>query len=362
MSPKSSRATLTRAREDLGLFLRTTHFTVSRFSDGTLYTQPHVQRQSPTIKKRTRAIRKRSQPGSLSTMTRTRIVLILILGFGCFAGAPALGTDPSPEAQINSPTASDTDAAREILRAAFANRYEVNLTTQIELTVHSRSGQQRKRTLQAVTKVIDHRVHSLGRLTSPEHLRGMTVMMMEAEDRSHDAFIYMPSLDKVRRINSSQRGDAFFGSDVTYEDIEHQTVADYTFLKFTKETRDGEPVFRIHASPKRRLNYDRVIFTIAQTDGAILGAEYFKRDTDAPYRVLSAPRSHMIVSGGHVLPTRMKVENRIKGSHTEVTLYNLRTDEKIDDRIFSVRTLESRRDLPGKEKYPEDEPFEHTYP
>ena len=280
-------------------------------------------------------------------MMRKAWIWILVAWAASLAASPTLGSDTLLLPEVSTAPPAEADVARDVLKAAFANRYEVDLTTQIDLVVHSRSGQKRKRTLNAVTKVIDDRVHSMGRLTSPENLRGMTVMMVEAEDRSHDAFIFMPSLNKVRRINTSQRGDAFFGTDVTYEDIEHQTVTDYTFHKITREEIDGEPTYRIHASPKRRFNYDRVVFTIAEKDGAILGAEYFKRDTDEPYRVLSAPRSHMVESGGHVLPTRMRVENRMKGSHTDVALRNLRTDQAIDNRIFSVRTLESGRDLPG---------------
>lgn len=253
---------------------------------------------------------------------------------------------PGVDAERSEPPGGLPSAER-VLEAAFVNRYEVDLTTRIDLTIHSRSGQQRHRTLQAVTKVIDNRVHSLGRITSPEHLRGMTVLMLEAEDRSHDAFLYLPSLDKVRRISSSQRGDAFFGTDVTYEDIEHQSVADFDVNGIERDTLAGEPVYRIDASPKRRLNYDRVVFSIAESDGAMLGSAYFKREANEPYRVLSAPRGHMIKSGGHVLPTRMRVENRMRGSHTEVALHDLRTDREIDDRIFSIKTLESKRDLPG---------------
>mgnify|MGYP002819248396 CR=1 FL=1 len=278
-----------------------------------------------------------------------RQIRILVVGLwlgSLLVGHAFASSDEAPPAVSTAPP-QEAEQAREVLKAAFENRYEVDLTTQIDLVVHSRSGQTRKRTLNAVTKVIDDRVHSMGRLTSPENLRGMTVMMMEAEDRSHDAFIYMPSLDKVRRINTSQRGDAFFGTDVTYEDIEHQTVDDYNFVEIQREILDAEPILRIHARPKRRFNYDRVVFIIAENDGAILGAEYFKRGSDEPYRVLSAPRSHMVETGGHVLPTRMRVENRMKGSHTDVALHNLRTDQEIDDRIFSVRTLESGRDLPG---------------
>ncbi|MFP6641363.1 MAG: outer membrane lipoprotein-sorting protein [Myxococcota bacterium] len=272
-----------------------------------------------------------------------RTIQILALGLVLLAGGATAETEPD----VGTGPPSEQTSAESVLDAAFVNRYEVDLTTRIDLTIHGRSGQQRHRTLRAVTKVIDNRVHSLGRITSPEHLRGMTVMMMEAENRGHDAFLYLPSLDKVRRISTSQRGDAFFGTDVTYEDIEHQTVADFNVAEIEHGTLEGEAVYRIHARPKRRSNYERVVFTIAEKDGAMLGSAYFKRDAKEPYRVLTAPRSHMIESGGHVLPTRMRDENIMRGTYTEVALHDLRTDEKIDDRIFSIKTLESRRDLPG---------------
>ena len=47
-------------------------------------------------------------------------------------------------------------------------------------------------------------------------LRPVTILQIEAVGRGHDAFVYLPSLRKVRRFTTSQRGDAFFGTDVTY--------------------------------------------------------------------------------------------------------------------------------------------------
>ena len=253
------------------------------------------------------------------------------------------------QATPSQPSPSQASQARtpgEILEAAFVNRYSIDLVTQIELVMRGRRGQERGRTIAAVTKVVDGRVYSIGRLLSPEYLRGMTVLMMENDDRGQDAFVFMPSLDKVRRITTAQRSDAFFGSDLTYEDIEQQRADDFEIDAMEAEHLDGEPVYKILARPARPQNYARVDFTVAQSDGALLKIQYSKRNAEHPYRVLRALREHMINLGGHVLPTQIRVENTSRGTHTEVRLTQMSIDLEIPTRIFSVRTLESRAPLP----------------
>lgn len=272
-------------------------------------------------------------------------------GFACSAlraalllGLLAAGVPGAPGADA----ALAAPSAEAVLEAAFTNRYKIDLITTIELVMHGRGGQQRQRTIEAVTKVIDGRINSIGRLVAPEYLRGMTVLMIETDDRGQNAFVYMPSLGRVRRITTAQRGDAFFGSDVTYEDIERQHVDEFDFDGMEAGEFDGEPVYHVHVRPNRRYNYARAIFTIAQSDSAMLQTRYYKRDTDEPYRVIAAPRAHMVDLAGHVLPTRLKVENHMRGTHTEVQLSDLDIELEIPNRIFSVRTLESKAPLPGR--------------
>ena len=109
--------------------------------------------------------------------------------------------------------------------------------------------------------------------------------------------------------------------------------------------RSGERVHRIEALPKRPYHYARVRFTLAVADLAILETEYFKRDADAPYRVIRAPRASMVTQGGHVLPTRLVVESRDRGTTTEVRI-GLRVEPKLEPHLFSVKTLQSQRPLP----------------
>ena len=87
-------------------------------------------------------------------------------------------------------------------------------------------------------------------------------------------------------------------------------------------------------------------FFIARADLAILEVQYFKRGADEPYRVLTAPRAALVAREGHVVPTRLSVTNRARGTTTDVRLSELRIDPPLEDHDFSLQALESRRPLP----------------
>jgi len=246
-----------------------------------------------------------------------------------------------------SPVAGDgTLTAEAILGAAFANRYEVDLTSKIELVMRDGHGQERRRVFHAVSKVVNDRVHSVGRLVWPHHLRGMTILTIEARDRNHEAFVYLPSLDKVRRVTTAQRGDSFLGSDVTYEDLERRRVEDYDLGPIDTSELEGEFVYVISGRPLREFSYSNIVFLVARADGALLETRYFKRGAEAPFRVITAPREAMVRQDEHVIPTRLTVINRVRGTSTEVRLDDLRINPPIDEHVFTVTALELQRKLP----------------
>jgi hypothetical protein len=237
-------------------------------------------------------------------------------------------------------------SASGVLAMAFANRYEVDLTSRIELVAQNKSGQELRRHFEAASKLIDDRMHSIGRLVWPEYLRGMTILTIEASDRSHDAFVYLPSLRKVRRVGTAVRGDSLFGTDVTYEDLERRRIQEYRLNGLGSAVVRGEPVYLIPARPLREFNYERVVFVVARSDWVILETRYFKRGEEAPFRVITAPRSAMVEHDGHVIPTRLTVRNHARGTKTEVTFKDLQINPPIDDHLFSLAALERKSKLP----------------
>jgi hypothetical protein len=241
-------------------------------------------------------------------------------------------------------------SAASVLAAAFANRYEIDMLSNIELIMRNRAGKERVRRFRAASKVIGDRTHSIGRLMWPSYLRGMTILTIEAKDRGHDAFVYLPSIEKVRRISTAQRSDSFLGSDVTYEDIERRRVEEYEIDGVEAGESAGEAVHVVRARSKRRFTYDRVAFLIAASDHAILEARYFKVQRDEPFRVVSSPRRYMVERDGHVIPTRITVTDTVRGTTTEVVFNDLEINPTLADEVFSVSTLERQRALPGQQR------------
>jgi hypothetical protein len=247
---------------------------------------------------------------------------------------------------------ADPPSSASVLSAAFANRYDVNAISWVELVIRNgsvvgeESGEETRRTVHYVTKLIDQRLHSIARLTAPEYLRGMTILTIEQRNRSYDAFVFLPSLGKTRRVGAAQKDDAFFGSDLTYGDLERKRIDEFELGELAVAERDGEVIYRIGAELVRKGKYSRVEFDVAQSDHAILAERYYKRREEKPYRLVEAARSAMLEQEGHVLPTLLLVTDWLRGGTTVVRIKDLRVNASIPDRIFTVATLEQQRKLP----------------
>jgi Outer membrane lipoprotein-sorting protein len=257
--------------------------------------------------------------------------------WGSIALMLALAASASGQPHSESPEA--------VLEAAFANRYEVDLISEMEIVMRGDGGGEQRRLVQAVSKRIDGRAQSIGRVLEPANLRGLTVLISELADGGREMFVYLPALLRARRISGIQRLDSFLGSDLTYDDFERQRAADFTVESLPDEQVAGERCAMIRAVPRGERAYTAMVLAVAP-DRAILEYRYFARGAQTPYRVIETPRARMHSEAGHLLPTFYAVRQPERRSTTELTLRKLAVNPKVDDRIFSVRTLDQQRPLP----------------
>jgi hypothetical protein len=251
--------------------------------------------------------------------------------------ALAIAAAASGEPQSESPEA--------LVEAAFANRYEVDLISEMEIVMKSGGGSEQRRLVQAVSKRIDGRSQSIGRVLEPGNLRGLTVLISELADGGREMFVYLPALLRARRISGAQRLESFLGSDLTYEDFERQRAADFAVAALPEEQVAGERCAMIRAVPRTARAYSAMVLAIAP-DRAILEYRYFQNGEPNPYRVIETPRDRMHSEAGHLLPTFYAVRQPGRNTTTELTLRKLSVNPPIDDHIFSVRTLDQQRPLP----------------
>ena len=261
--------------------------------------------------------------------------------------APALAEPAAAPPAARAPASEGGQAAatpESILGEAFANRYDVDTIFDLELVTDGPRGHSQRR-LHTVTKIVDGRSYSIGRLTEPATVRGMTVMIIETDDGERDTFVYLPAIKRGRRISGAQRSDSFLGTELNFEDFERLRADDYALERLPDEEVEGERCAIIRGTPREPAAYALVDFAVA-ADGAILEYRYRKAGGPEPYRMIEAPREHMVERGGHLLPTRFTVTNVIRRIVTEAVIHDMAVEPEIDERIFSMRTLEQERPLP----------------
>ena len=64
-----------------------------------------------------------------------------------------------------------------------------------------------------------------------------------------DQWLYLPSLKRVKRINSSNKSGPFMGSEFAYEDLASQEVDKYSYRFIGEESVMGEPGYVIERVP-----------------------------------------------------------------------------------------------------------------
>ena len=59
------------------------------------------------------------------------------------------------------------------------------------------------------------------------------------------------------------------------------------------------------------------------------------------------PRATMVEGNGCSVPTHVVVDDNQRGTHTDLTIAELRTNADLDDALFTYSALEARRNIPG---------------
>ncbi len=87
------------------------------------------------------------------------------------------------------------------------------------------------------------------RFTTPAEVKGVAVLVVNYPDRSSDQWMWTPAINRERRVASQDRRTRFFGTDFSFEDLEERDLDHYQYSLLGEETLDGEPCWKIGATP-----------------------------------------------------------------------------------------------------------------
>lgn len=127
------------------------------------------------------------------------------------------------------------------------------MVAEYTMVLIDRRERQRVRDLKIYSKDYGADTRVLSLFESPADIRGTAYLNMDWDDpaRDDDSWLYLPALQRVKRLASSDTSDSFLGSDFTYADINGFELEwyDYNFVS-TSELIDGHDTWVIQAVPK----------------------------------------------------------------------------------------------------------------
>jgi hypothetical protein len=160
-------------------------------------------------------------------------------------------------------------------------------------------------------------------------------------------YIYIPASRITRHLTSSQKSDAFFGTDLAYEDLEPKSLDDFD-VKPLGSCASGERRNElVEIKPKLEMSsgYERMISCIEEERGILLWTEFYVKGT--AIKRLDVEVGSLQKIGKRFVPFKMKMRDLRRGSVTTIETEVYEVSAAIPEKLFSTRNLEvgnARRD------------------
>ena len=156
------------------------------------------------------------------------------------------------EARADEIDADESDA-RVIMEAVEARDRGDRMSARMRMTITDGSGRQRVRIVQSRSMEFDEGVKQLLIFEKPADVRntGLLTIDYDEGDKADDQWLYLPSVQKPKRIASDDKSGSFMGSDISYSDMTQADPDDYEYTVVKQSTTvDGEKCWLIEARPK----------------------------------------------------------------------------------------------------------------
>lgn len=251
-------------------------------------------------------------------------VLLVSLGLGLAAGAARAGDTPDVQTIVN--------------KANVVAYYQGNDgKATIRMVITSKQGQVREREFNIVRKDVqdggDQKYFVY--FQRPADVRRMSYMVHKhaGAGKDDDRWLYMPSLDLVKRIAAGDKRTSFVGSDFLYEDVSGRSLDEDTHE--LAETTDAFYVVKNIPKKPETVEFSYYNVSIDRKNFVPMKMEFYDK-AGKLYRTIESKKVEEIQ--GFPTVTVSLVQDLKSGSKTEMTFSNVKYDIGIGE-IFEERYL-----------------------
>ena len=182
-------------------------------------------------------------------------------------------------------------------------------------------------------------IWSLMRFTEPADINGTGLLTHDRPGAESSQWIYLPALDRARRISSSRKGGRFVGSDIYYEDPRKRDVAkDHHRIlgkgkvgKITTTKLESIPIDPDNSVYSKRISWVHMNTLIP------LQIDYYVAGSKTPVKRMKVNKIQKRQGYWTVLDSR--VYDLESGHQTRLVTKAIKYDQQLPSNLFSRQTL-----------------------
>ncbi|OIQ16714.1 MAG: hypothetical protein BM556_13705 [Bacteriovorax sp. MedPE-SWde] len=221
-----------------------------------------------------------------------------------------------------------------------ANNGYVGETSTMRLVLIDSSGKQIEREMEGNTSELKNVDKTIMKFQKPADVKGTKLLTWAHKNKDDDQWLYLPSLRRVKRINSRSRGSSFMGSEFSYEDLGSQSIDKYTFnLKGTKKV-DSMDTWVLERVSKNKSSYSKVIMYVSKKYLAAVKSEYYnKRKELLKVAIFSEFKKYTVKKKSFYRSNKIFMTNIQNKKKSIFTWENRKIGMKLSSRKFNKNSL-----------------------
>ncbi len=274
-----------------------------------------------------------------TTLFSLLFAMLLALAPAALANEPADGDTPLPS--------DSKQKARKIMELVDARDDGDNAVQDMEMILIDKNGNRRVRTIRAMNRDVGEDTQSIMFFLSPADVKdtGFLTYDYDDDEKDDDQWLYLPALNKTKRIASSDKSGSFMGSDFSYADMTDRKLEYYDYDLMKETDVGGVAVWQIESIPNTEKEIDEtgytksVVFVRQDNYVVIRSVNWLKKGRRLKY--FDVKKLEQI--DGIWVPTEMHMTTK-KGKatlhKTVIKAHDVRFNQGLGEDLFTLRQLE----------------------
>ena len=231
------------------------------------------------------------------------------------------------------------NSAREVMDKSRDVMKVESFEAVASLNIEDSKGRVRERSNITASKSFDDGTEKrLIKFLSPADVEGTTMLIYDYDDGQDDMWIYLPALNRTRRIVSSEKGKSFMGSEFTNADMSSPPTEDFNHNIIGESGSsymiESKPINR---EKENEYGYSKKISTIDKNSYVVSKMDFYD-SYDELYKTIQIMDVKEVSKGKFVI-SHMKAENFSNDRSSEIVMSDIRTGTEIRDELFDITNL-----------------------